>query len=76
MDDHVAQTFRVAVTADAFDADGKPRFAEMGLEIARSRRLGVEYRPLAEYIARSWKRANWKDCKVCWCSTAASTRPR
>ena len=48
MDDHVAQTFRVAVTADAFDADGKPRFAEMGLELLEQT-PGVEYRPLAEY---------------------------
>ena len=48
MDDQVAQTFRVAVTADAFDADGKPRFAEMGLELLEQT-PGVEHRPLAEY---------------------------
>ena len=48
MSDQVAHKFRVAVTADAFGADGKPRFAEMGLEILE-RTPGVEYRPLAEY---------------------------
>ena len=48
MGDQVAQKFRVAVTADAFDADGEPRFAEMGLEILE-RTPGVEYRPLGEY---------------------------
>ena len=48
MGDQAAQRFRVAVTADAFDADGKPRFAEMGLEIL-ARTPGVEYRPLAEH---------------------------
>ena len=48
MGDQVAQRFRVAVTADAFDADGEPRFAEMGLEILE-RTPGIEYRPLGEY---------------------------
>ena len=48
MSEQVAQKFRVAVTADAFDAAGKPRFAEMGLEIL-ARTPGVEYRPLAEH---------------------------
>ena len=48
MGEQAGQQFRVAVTADAFDAAGKPRFEEMGLEIL-ARTPGVEYRPLAEH---------------------------
>ena len=42
------RVFQVAITADAFGADGAPRFADMGLEVLEQAPQ-LAYRPLTEF---------------------------